>query len=429
MAVVIPRSVMDQFQWRRRTTEVFPAPSVPAAILSKDVEAFRPKESGPAAKAKVVLPFMLQGGVGARGGLNTWLATRKAESDKRIAENDIAEVTPNKWLAGGRNLPYSGCSRAAAVREGLLKARQLKEREETITSREKQASPQMTKKAVDLKSSVRMGLLQAWSGEKPVRITEKMQTLEIVRTEVTHSGLTGPKWMGERYQSKTNHQMEPWAPASPCPPKAVWQQRVAASPSHMARNYASIYSAAERNGWLSTPQRIEKQGTDKQGDANHSHTAADGGARNPSHGETLRKALLCAWDGKAVDERVPPLPEQAAPSPAEALRRSLLNAWDKSASTEVPHDAVREPVKSIGSSPSRAETLRLALLSAWKPEGATQHPDPAMTSADQEESWSAMDDSCSEASIMTLDTVTDISEDFDDFSDMKHELCQWISKD
>ena len=96
---------------------------------------------------------------------------------------------------------------------------------------------------------------------------------------------------------------------------------------------------------------------------------------------------------------------------AETLKKSLMN---------IKVEKPASPMKT-----SISENLRESLLN--------------LSTYDDEESKSEsldnwiMDDNQSEASIITLDTITDSvdmdMEDFDDFNDMEHELSMWISKE
>ena len=96
---------------------------------------------------------------------------------------------------------------------------------------------------------------------------------------------------------------------------------------------------------------------------------------------------------------------------AETLKKSLMN---------IKVEKPASPMKT-----SLSENLRESLLN--------------LSTYDDEESKSEsldnwiMDDNQSEASIITLDTITDSvdmdMEDFDDFNDMEHELSMWISKE
>ena len=96
---------------------------------------------------------------------------------------------------------------------------------------------------------------------------------------------------------------------------------------------------------------------------------------------------------------------------AETLKKSLMN---------IKVEKPASPMKT-----SISENLRESLLN--------------LSTYDDEESKSEsldnwiMDDNQSEASIITLDTITDSvdtdMEDFDDCNDMEHELSMWISKE
>ena len=94
---------------------------------------------------------------------------------------------------------------------------------------------------------------------------------------------------------------------------------------------------------------------------------------------------------------------------ADSLKKSLMN---------IKVDHPPSPLKT-----SISDNLRESLLNI-----PTSHPDE--TKPETLDNW-MMDDNQSEASIVTLDTITDSldMEDFDDFEDMEQELSMWINKD
>merc|ERR1711915_425964 len=103
--------------------------------------------------------------------------------------------------------------------------------------------------------------------------------------------------------------------------------------------------------------------------------------------------------------------QEASPlnSIVDSLRNSLMNITVEKESSS--------PLKT-----SISENLRESLLNLALP-----NPDQGSTSV--LDSW-IIDDTQSEASIVTLDTVTDSMDmdEYDDFNDMEHELSMWITK-
>jgi len=179
--------------------------------------------------------------------------------------------------------------------------------------------------------------------------------------------------------------------------------------------------------------------------------------------QLLRQALLSVWEG-----RDPDVEESIAPSQGENPMQSLMDSWhatkdswhaskDSWHATKDSCHATKDVKSTTGTTtPSHAETLRQSLMNSWhedevaepleeKEEAVTEPPKPSVveelrmsllnigkddTKGDQSD-WVRVSEDRSEsdeASIVTLDTLTDISEDYDDFSDMKHHLNQWISK-
>jgi len=95
MTSVFPRAVLDQLAWRPRV----PMTPLGPSGLPHDLERFRPverEEVQVVAASRIEMPVMLRASPMDRGGLHTWLATRKAESDKKREEEEVAS---NPWLA------------------------------------------------------------------------------------------------------------------------------------------------------------------------------------------------------------------------------------------------------------------------------------------------------------------------------------------
>lgn len=399
MAVTLSRATLDQFLWRRNIPQSAPVPAaLPAAkapavsCLAEDLDMFRPQEvQRGSAGSRLVMPAHLQV-TGNRGGLSTWLATRKAESDRRREGEDREEK--GRWLAG----------RAVASSS-------------TTTSR---------KGSEARREEVKRGLLRAWAGDNSEsKVAEKM--------EIVKASYAGPLSIAPHAQMQIHcKRIETKETSIPQPgkdnidakkPTSVPASNVIMMP--MARFEANMQAAAKRNLWLTIQMKEEKE-------------VPTAPITGPPRAEVLRRSLLSAWGG-AKDEmpEVRNEPNELAEATrAEVVRESLLGAWAGSAA---PPAAQRVEVPNLDRNPSRADTLRVALLSSWRQEVPMVKKTPDTASlADQtmmmslseepEQSWESMDGASSEASIVTLDTVTDNSEDFDDFSDMKLELCQWISQ-
>ena len=372
--------------------------SLPAAkspVLScpaEDLDMFRPQAvQGGTAGSRLMMPAHLQG-TGNRGGLSTWLATRKAESDRR-REGDEREEK-GRWLAG-RSVSSSN----------------------TTTSR---------KGSEARREEVKRGLLRAWAGDNSeTKVAEKM---EIVKASYA-GGLSTAPHAQMQIHCKT---IEPEESSITQPGKDdIDAKKPTSVPARngimmpMARFEANMQAAAKRNVWLTTQMKEEKE-------------VPTAPVTGPPRAEVVRRSLLSAWGGakeKTSEARNEPN-EPTEATRAEVLRESLLGAW---AGSPAPPAAQRVEVPALDRSPSRADILRVALLSSWRQEvpmvkkraDTASLADQTMMmslSEEPEQSWESMDGASSEASIITLDTVTDNSEDFDDFSDMKLELCQWISE-
>ena len=400
MAATLSRATLDQFLWRRNIPTSAPVPApLPAAkspavsCLAEDLDMFRPQAvQGVTAGSRLMMPAHLQG-TGNRGGLSTWLATRKADSDRR-REGDEREEK-GRWLAG----------RAVAS---------------TSTTASRKGSEAR-------REEVKRGLLRAWAGDNSD--TKKAEKMEIVK-----ASYAGPLSVAPHAQMQIHcKRIEPEETSVPQPgtdnidakrPTNVPARNVIIMPP-MGRFEANMQAAAKRNVWLTTQMKEEKE-------------VPTVPITGPPRAEVLRRSLLSAWGGakeKTPEVRNKPN-EPAEATRAEVLRESLLGAW---AGSSAPPAAQWVEVPNLDRSPSRADTLRVALLSSWRQEVPIVKKTPDTASlADQtmmmslseepEQSWESMDGASSEASIITLDTVTDTSEDFDDFSDMKLELCQWISE-
>merc|ERR1712212_899303 len=109
MTSVFPRAVMDQLAWRPRVPMTPLAPSG----LPHDLERFRPverEEVQVVPSSRIEMPVMLRASPMDRGGLHTWLATRKAESDKKREASQSSS-----------RLPSSTCEEMASSVQGSIK--------------------------------------------------------------------------------------------------------------------------------------------------------------------------------------------------------------------------------------------------------------------------------------------------------------------
>jgi len=376
MTSVFPRAVMDQLAWRPRV----PMTPLGPSGFPHDLERFRPVEREevqvmPA--SRIEMPVMLRASPMDRGGLHTWLATRKAESDKKREEEEVATAS-NPWLAK-RSQP--------AQPEKKKEASQSSSRLPNPVSEELPTSVQGS-----IKEKLRQDLLKAWSGPEAKAPVEPRRVPE---TPVA--------------VAKSSRQVEDFA-------------RIKLEAIHpMGRMRAEMQAAAQRTWLASRPdgkvhQRNEEESS-KSEEIKETRALA------------LRKSLLSAWGRqepeaemtKKMDEVSLSVPAVAnfstvnvdKPSvmPIAGCGRPLLAAWTSG----------QCPIKE----PSMKETRR-SLLSSWT--SGTSSDMSSLEIVENRDANNSMDDAASEASIVTLDTITDDSDDFDDFSDMKHELCQWISQ-
>merc|ERR1712172_210413 len=130
MTSVFPRAVMDQLAWRPRV----PMTPLGPSGLPHDLERFRPverEEVQVVTSSRIELPVMLRASAMDRGGLHTWLATRKADADKK-REEEVAAAASNPWLAKS-----SQPARAEKKKEELVNVSQSSSR---LASSEEMAS-------------------------------------------------------------------------------------------------------------------------------------------------------------------------------------------------------------------------------------------------------------------------------------------------
>jgi len=376
MTSVFPRAVMDQLAWRPRVPMTPLAPSG----LPHDLERFRPverEEVQVVPSSRIEMPVMLRASPMDRGGLHTWLATRKAESDKK-REEEVATAS-NPWLA-------KSSQPEKKKEEGATKVRQNSSRLASPVCEEKASSVQGS-----VKEKLRQDLLKAWSGGEKAAVEPRRVPEPSVPVGTMSSQSEGD------FAPINLEKIHP-----------------------MGRMRAEMQAAAQRS-WLARPDVKVQRNEEESSKAEES---------KETRALALRKSLLSAWGrqesevevSKKMDEVS--LSAPAAPNSSTTVNvdkpsalpigcgRPLLAAWTSG----------RCPIKEL---PSMKETRR-SLLSSWT-SGTSSHAS-SLEIVENQDANNSMDDAASEASIVTLDTITDDSDDFDDFSDMKHELCQWISQ-
>jgi len=396
MSVVFPRVSLDQWI-SRRAKESSEGPSLSSPHLdmfrpktssdlspwrprtAPDLAHFSPKSSSTKDERKIVkleIPTILCSTD--RGGLQTWLATRKAESDKKLVEKEGKKE--NIWLARETTEPASSTSRVFSVKEGLNKAGEIKERVKTPISEIIEDVPAAPKEAVmesvieEKPNSVRMSLLKAWGS-----VVEKENIPEKAANEKVPI-FSCPLFQKQRkVQGPLSRDLQSWVPG-PC---------------------------SERRDEKIQP--IGNQNLDNVF-TNSGRSFCRFGRNYENRERNVNSPLTNSWLAKKEDKTILPVETRN-----ESLRKSLLSAWAGCEKEDVP-----VPVKE--KTPTREEDmkskLRMSLMNLWKE-----------AEQDEEQSWDGVDDTTeSEASIVTLDTMSDPSDEFDDFSDMQLELAQWISK-
>ena len=128
------------------------------------------------AASRIEMPVMLRASPMDRGRLHTWLATRKAESDKKREEEEVGVVICKKVTS-----PFS--SFQVASNPWLAKSSQPERKKEeaagTKQSSSRLASPVCEKMASNVQGSVkeklRQDLLKAWSGGEKAAVEPRRQ--------------------------------------------------------------------------------------------------------------------------------------------------------------------------------------------------------------------------------------------------------------
>merc|ERR1711971_1267347 len=378
MTSVFPRTVMDQLAWRPRV----PMTPLGPSGLPQDLERFRPverEEVQVVTSSRIELPVMLRASAMDRGGLHTWLATRKADADKK-GEEEVAAAASNPWLAKS-----SQPARAEKKKEELVSVGQ-------SSSSRLASSEEMTSSVQgSLKEKLRQDLLKAWSGG------EKVEPRRVAEPSIA----VAASMISRVVADFTPVNLEKIHP--------------------MGRMRAEMQAAAQRT-WLATATATARPDGEVQRNEEESSKAEE---IKETKALALRKSLLSAWGGQKPEAEVcQNLDEVSVFSPA-APNSSTVNV-DKPAAMPV---GCRRPLLAAwtsGQCPIKETTInetRRSLLSSW-----TSSDTSSLEIVENPDANNSMDDAASEASIVTLDTIADDSDDFDDFSDMKHELCQWISQ-
>eukprot|EP00090_Calanus_glacialis_P045371 TRINITY_DN8384_c0_g1_i4.p1 TRINITY_DN8384_c0_g1~~TRINITY_DN8384_c0_g1_i4.p1 ORF type:complete len:332 (-),score=128.96 TRINITY_DN8384_c0_g1_i4:199-1194(-) len=331
MAVVFPNIDTEQFMWKKSSANEKKLDSELDKFLAKPHTS---RMATPAAsKIRVEWPTILS------SDCSTWLSSRKAESEKKQAEKEKDEENP--WLVKGGE--KSAIDLARTVREGLIRAGNIKAEDDFKKDSESRI---------------------------PLPMTEKLIIIEKSEEEVT----------------------------------------AASQPPSLS---AQVKLGLLRAGSVSLPPPGDKHPVHKQPKPWAPKSLVEGLLRA---GGELKKEVVMDNDSVTVEETLEPEVEKESStvpleSLAETLKKSLMN---------IKVEKPASPMKT-----SLSENLRESLLN--------------LSTYDDEESKSEsldnwiMDDNQSEASIITLDTITDSvdmdMEDFDDFNDMEHELSMWISKE
>merc|ERR1711971_343294 len=310
-----------------------------------------------------------------RGGLHTWLATRKADADKK-REEEVAAAASNPWLAKS-----SQPARAEKKKEELVSVGQ-------SSSSRLASSEEMTSSVQgSLKEKLRQDLLKAWSGG------EKVEPRRVAEPSIAVAA------------SMSSRVVADFTPVNLEKIHPMGRMR-----AEMQRSWlANATATARPDGKV---QRNEEESS-KTEEIKETKALA------------LRKSLLSAWGGQKVEAEVcQKLDEVSLSSPA-APNSSTVNV-DKPAAMPVGCGRPLLAAWTSGQCPIKETTInetRRSLLSSW-----TSSDTSSLEIVENPDANNSMDDAASEASIVTLDTIADDSDDFDDFSDMKHELCQWISQ-
>eukprot|EP00092_Neocalanus_flemingeri_P029023 GFUD01031508.1.p1 GENE.GFUD01031508.1~~GFUD01031508.1.p1 ORF type:complete len:459 (+),score=173.92 GFUD01031508.1:95-1471(+) len=457
MAVVFPNIDIDQFKWRKAALDEKKLDSE----LEKYLDKPNMKRSTTPTKIRVEWPTILS------SDCSTWLSTRKAESDKK--KDDREKADDNPWLVKGGTM--SAVDLANTVRVGLLRAGSVQAMEtspEKLETKEECRIPlPMTEEIsvpknaeteelvasqpISISEQVKMGLMRAgsismqpsvaedslkklWAPKEECRIplpmteevsvTKNAETEELVASqpisisEQVKMGLMRAGSISIQPSVQEDSLKKLWAPKEEC--------RI----PHPKKEEVSVTKNAETEDLVAS-QPISfsaqvKMGLMRAGNISMQPSVQEDSAKKPwapkSLAERVRMGLLSAGGELKIDASDPQVTVEEAAEPevkiestpdpveslAETLKKSLLN---------IKVDQPSSPMKT-----SIADSLRESLLNI-------STSDAEEDKSESIDNW-IMDDNQSEASIITLDTITDSldMDDFDDFEDMEHELSMWIAK-
>merc|ERR1711971_791187 len=228
-----------------------------------------------------------------RGGLHTWLATRKADADKK-REEEVAAAASNPWLAKS-----SQPARAEKKKEELVSVGQ-------SSSSRLASSEEMTSSVQgSLKEKLRQDLLKAWSGG------EKVEPRKVTEPSIA---------VGASMSSRVVADFAP-----------VNLEKI----HPMGRMRAEMQAAAAQRTWLATTTATATvtAGLDGKVQRNEEESSKSEEIKE-TKALALRKSLLSAWGGqKAEAEVCQKLDEVSLSSPA-APNSSTVNV-DKPAAMPV----------------------------------------------------------------------------------------------
>merc|ERR1711971_687944 len=268
--------------------------------LPHDLERFRPverEEVQVVTSSRIELPVMLRASAMDRGGLHTWLATRKADADKK-REEEVAAAASNPWLAKS-----SQPARAEKKKEELVSVSQ--------SSSSRLASPVCEEMASSvqgsLKEKLRQDLLKAWSGG------EKVEPRRVAEPSIA---------VGASMSSRVVADFAPVSLETIHP---------------MGRMRAEMQAAAQRT-WLATATATTTATATARQDGKVQRNEEESSKAEEikeTKALALRKSLLSAWGGqKAEAEVCQKLDEVSLSSPA-APNSSTVNV-DKPAGPQPP---------------------------------------------------------------------------------------------
>merc|ERR1711971_1467068 len=222
-----------------------------------------------------------------RGGLHTWLATRKADADKK-REEEVAAAASNPWLAKS-----SQPARAEKKKEELVSVSQ--------SSSSRLASPVGEEMASSvqgsLKEKLRQDLLKAWSGG------EKVEPRRVAEPSIAVGASMSSRVVADfaPVSLETIHPMGRMRAEMQAAAQRTWLATATATTTATATATPTATATARQDGKV---QRNEEESS-KAEEIKETKALA------------LRKSLLSAWGGqKAEAEVCQKLDEVSLSSPA-----------------------------------------------------------------------------------------------------------------